>query len=150
MVNKASGRNLRGLIVTLEEKILTEYRTVAIVGASPDSERPSNIVVRYLSKHGYHVIPVNPRAQEVEGKTSYPNLSSIPEQVEVVDIFRSSDEVMPIVDEAIKIGAKVVWMQEGIISEAAAAKARNAGLLVVMDKCMRKQHIALMKKQRKQ
>ena len=133
----------------LEYEILNKYHAVAIVGASPNPERPSNIVVRYLSEHGYHVIPVNPQAPKVEGMTSYPNLSSIPEQVEVVDIFRSSDEVMPIVDESIKIGAKVVWMQEGVINEEAAAKARKAGLLVVMDKCMRKQHIALMKKRRK-
>jgi hypothetical protein len=77
------------------------------------------------------------------GKTSYPALSSIPEPVEVVDIFRSSEELMPIVDEAIKIGAKAVWMQEGVINEEAALKARDAGLLVVMDKCMRKEHIRL-------
>lgn len=97
-------------------------------------------------EHGYHVIPVNPNAQEVLGKTSYPNLSSVPEKVEVVDIFRRSEEVMPIVEEAIKIGAKAVWMQEGIINEEAAAKARAAGLLVVMDKCMFKEHQRLMQK----
>ena len=134
----------------LEYEILDKYRTVAIVGASPNPERPSNIVVRYLSEYGYHVIPVNPQAPKVEGMTSYPDLISIPEHVEVVDIFRSADEVIPIVDEAIKIGAKVVWMQEGVINEEAAARAREVGLLVVMDKCMRKQHIALMKKWRKQ
>jgi hypothetical protein len=125
--------------MTLEEKILKEYRTVAIVGASSNPERPSFRVVRYLSKHGYNVIPVNPNEREILGMTCYPNLSSIPEKVEVVDIFRKSEEVMPIVDEAIKIGAKVVWMQEGVVNEEAAAKARNAGLLVVMDKCMRKE-----------
>lgn len=133
----------------LEYEILNKYRTVAIVGASPNPERPSNIVVRYLREQGYHVIPVNPQAPAVEGMTSYPNLLSIPGHVEVVDIFRSADEVIPIVDDAIKIGARVVWMQEGIINEEAAARAREAGLLVVMDKCMRKQHIALMKKQQK-
>ena len=129
--------------MTSEEKILKEYRTVAIVGASPNPERPSYRVISYLVEHGYHVIPVNPNVREVLGKTSYPDLSSIPEKVEIVDIFRRSEEVMPIVDEAIKIGAMVVWMQEGIISEEAATKARNAGLLVVMDKCMRKQHLHL-------
>jgi len=122
---------------------------VAIVGASSNPERPSYRVVRYLMKHGYHVIPVNPSVQEILGKTSYPDLSSIPEKVEVVDIFRRSDEVMPIVDEAIKIGAKVVWMQEGVINEEAAAKVRDAGLLVVMDKCMRKQHMQLVRGERR-
>ncbi len=124
----------------LEVKILNEYRTVAVVGASPDPERPSYKVASYLMEHGYHIIPVNPNAQEILGKTSYPDLSSIPEAVEVVDIFRRPEAVPPIVDEAIKIGAKVVWMQEGIINEEAATKAREAGLLEVMDKCMRKEH----------
>ncbi len=124
----------------LEAKILNEYHTVAVVGASPNPERPSCRVASYLAEHGYHIIPVNPNAQQILGKTSYPDLSSIPETVEVVDIFRRPEEVMPIVEEAIKIGAKAVWMQEGIINEEAASKARNAGLLVVMDKCMRKEH----------
>jgi predicted CoA-binding protein len=136
--------------VTLEEKILKEYRTVAIVGASSDPERPSFRVVRYLSEHGYNVIPVNPNEREILDMTCYPNLSSVPEKVEVVDIFRKSEAVMPIVEEAIKIGAKVVWMQEGVINEEAAAKARDAGLLVVMDKCMRKQHISLMRRRKKE
>jgi hypothetical protein len=135
--------------MTLEEKILKEYRTVAIVGASSNPERPSFRVVRYLSKHSYNVIPVNPNEREILGMTCYPNLSSIPEKVEVVDIFRKSEEVMPIVDEAIKIGAKVVWMQEGVVNEEAAAKAGEAGLLVVMDKCMRKQHISLMRRKKR-
>ena len=126
-----------------EAKILNEYSTVAVVGVSPNPRRPSCKVASYLTRHGYHVIPVNPRAKEILGKASYPNLSSIPGKVEVVDIFRRSEEVTPIVDEAIRIGAKVVWMQEGIINEEAAAKARDAGLLVVMDKCMRKEHIRL-------
>jgi len=127
----------------VEERILREYRTVAVVGVSPDSDRPSHIVASYLSEHGYNVTPVNPRVKQVLGKVSYPDLSSIPEPVEVVDIFRRSEDVMPVVDEAIKIGAKVVWMQEGVVNEEAAAKARDAGLLVVMDKCMRKEHLRL-------
>ena len=127
----------------IEEKILNEYRTVAMVGVSPNPRRPSCKVASYLTRHGYHVIPVNPRAQEILGKTSYPDLISIPEKVDVVDIFRGSEEVMPIVDEAIKIGAKAIWMQEGVINEAAAAKARDAGLMVVMNKCMRKEHLRL-------
>lgn len=123
-----------------ETKILNQYRTVAIVGASPNPERPSYRVASYLMEHGYQVIPVNPNAPVILGNSSYPDLSSIPEKVEVVDIFRKSEEVMPIVEEAIKIRAKVVWMQEGVINEEAAAKARDAGLLVVMDKCMLKEH----------
>ena len=131
----------------LEEKILNNYRTVVVVGASPNPERPSYRVASYLASHGYHVIPVNPNVPEIIGKTCYPDLSSIPEPVEVVDIFRHSEDVIPIVDEAIKIGAKAVWMQEGITNEEAAAKARDAGLLVVMDKCMLKEHLRLTQKQ---
>jgi len=130
----------------IEEKILTEYHNIAVVGASSNPERGSYKVASYLMKHGYHVIPVNPSAQEILGKTSYPNLSSIPEKVEVVNIFRPSEEVMPIVDEAIKIGAKAVWMQKEIINEEAAAKARGAGLLVVMNKCMHDEHQRLTQK----
>jgi len=135
--------------MSLEADILNKYRNVAVIGASSNPERPSHRVVSYLMKHGYHVMPVNPNEQKILGKTSYPNLSSIPEKVEVVDIFRKSEEVMPIVDEAIKIGAKVVWMQEGVVNEEAAAKAGEAGLLVVMDKCMRKQHISLMRRKKR-
>jgi len=126
--------------MTLETKILNQYRIVAIIGVSPNPERPSYRVASYLMEHGYKVIPVNPNAQEILGKTSYPDLSSIPEKIEVVDIFRKPEEVVPIVEEAIKIGVKVVWMQEGVINEEAAVKARDAGLLVVMDKCMLKEH----------
>ncbi len=134
--------------MSFEADILNKYRSVAIVGASPDPERPSYRVVRYLMKHGYHVMPVNPNVQDILGKTSYPDLKSIPEKVEVVDIFRRSEDVMPIVDAAIEIGAKVVWMQEGVINGEAAAKARDAGLLVVMDRCMRKEHLRFARNKR--
>ena len=130
----------------IEAKILNEYRTVAIVGLSPDPSRPSHRVAKYLDRHGFRVIPVNPDAQEILGKRSYPDMSSVPEPIEIVDIFRRSEEVVPIVDEAIKIGAKVVWMQEGVINEKAASMARDAGLLVVMDRCMFKEHQRLSKK----
>jgi len=116
---------------------------VAVVGLSPDPGRDSHRVASYLLEHGYNVIPVNPNVREILGREAYPDLSSIPESVDVVDIFRKSSEVMPIVDEAIKIGAKVVWMQEGVINEEAAARARDAGLLVVMDKCMLVLHMQL-------
>lgn len=126
-----------------EKRILSEYKTVAIVGLSPKFDRDSNLVGRYLKTHGYRIFPVNPNADEVLGEKSYPNLSSIPEPVEVVDIFRRPEEVPPIVEEAIKIGAKAVWMQEGIVNEEAAKRAEEAGLLVVMDHCMRKEHIRI-------
>lgn len=127
----------------IEEKILKEYRNIAIVGISTNPERPSHRVASHLMRHGYNIIPVNPTITEFLGKRSYASLSSIPEKVEVVDIFRRPEEIMPVVEEAIKIGAKAVWMQEGIVNQEAAAKARQAGLLVVMDKCMRKEHIRL-------
>jgi predicted CoA-binding protein len=121
------------------EKVLTQYRTVAIVGASSNPERPSYRVANFLKSQGYHIIPVTPKADKILGETVYPDLASISEPVEVVDIFRRSEEVLPVVDEAIAIGAKAIWMQEGIINEQAAAKARKAGLRVVMDHCMRKE-----------
>ncbi len=124
----------------LETKIVNEYRPVAVVGLSLYPSRPSHRMASYLAGHGYRVIPVNPHAREILGKPSHPDLSSIPEVVEVVDIFRRSEEVMPVVDEAIKIGARAVWMQKGVMNEEAASKARGAGLLVVMNKCMYKEH----------
>jgi predicted CoA-binding protein len=124
-------------------KILKSFRNVAMVGVSNNPERPSYIVFRYLMACGYNVIPVNPTIGEVQGKKCYASLSAIPEKVEVVDIFRKSEDIPPIVEEAIKIGAKAVWMQEGIVNKAAAKKAEAAGLLVVMDKCMRKEHIRM-------
>ncbi len=124
-------------------RILQEFRTIAVVGLSPNRERPSYRVESYLKSKGYRIIPVNPNATEILGEKCYPNLSSIPEKVEVVDIFRKSEDVPPIVDEAIRIGAKAIWMQEGIVNEEAARKAEEAGLLVVMDKCMYKEHARL-------
>jgi len=121
------------------EKILTSYRTVAIVGASPKPERPSYRVADFLKKEGFLVIPVTPNTDKVVGEKAYPDLASIPVPVEVVDIFRRAEDVTPIVEEAIAVGAKVVWMQEGIINEEAAASARKAGLTVVMDHCMKKE-----------
>jgi len=126
--------------MSAEEKILNTYRTVAVVGLSPKPDRPSNHVANYLKEQGYRIIPVNTYAGEILGETCYPDLSSIPEPVDVVDIFRRSEAVPPIVEEAIKIGAKAVWMQEGVINDEAAARAKEAGLLVVMDRCMLKEH----------
>ena len=129
--------------MTAVEEILTKSRTVAVVGLSTNPERPSYIVAKYLKEHGYKIIPVNPNENTVLGQKSYPDLSSIPEKIDVVDIFRRSEDVLPIALEAIRIGTKAVWMQEGVKNEEAAAVARKAGLKVVMDKCMRKQHIRL-------
>jgi len=125
---------------TAEARILRKYRTVAVVGISADEERASNEVARYLKEHGYRVIPVNPREKEVLGERCYPDLCSIPEQVEVVDVFRRPRFVPRVVGEAMYAGAKVVWMQEGIVHEAAARRAREAGMEVVMDRCMMKEH----------
>jgi predicted CoA-binding protein len=123
--------------MTLPRDILRRYRTIAVVGASNDTAKPAGFVPAYLIEHGYRVIPVNPTETEVLGETSYPDLASVPEPVEVVDIFRHAEDVPPVVDEAIRIGAKAIWMQLGIVNEAAAQKAREAGLDVVMDRCMK-------------
>jgi predicted CoA-binding protein len=125
------------------EDILRNSRTVAMVGLSSNPERPSNVVGKYLKEHGYKIIPVNPNEKTVFRLKSYPDLSSIPVKVDVVDIFRRSEDVLPVVQEAIKIGAKAVWMQEGIKNAEAVALARKARLKVVQNKCMRKQHIKL-------
>ena len=133
------GETLQDNVSADIEKILTSYRTVAIVGASPKPERPSYRVADFLKKEGFLVIPVTPNTDKVVGEKAYPDLASIPVPVEVVDIFRRAEDVTPIVEEAIAVGAKVVWMQEGIINEEAAASARKAGLTVVMDHCMKKE-----------
>jgi predicted CoA-binding protein len=116
-------------------EILRRFRTFAVVGLSPRPERDSHHVGRFLQDHGYRVIPVYPGETEILGERCYARLQEIPFRVEVVDLFRRSDAVPPFVDEAIAIGAQVVWMQLGVVHEEAAAKARRAGLLVVMDHC---------------
>lgn len=125
-------------------KILAKYKTVAVVGLSRDPKKDSHKVASYLKSVGFKIIPVNPLADEILGEKVYHDLLEIPEKVEVVDIFRPSDEVDSIVDKAIKIGAKAVWMQLGIINEAAAQKAASAGLDVVMDWCMMTEHKRLL------
>jgi predicted CoA-binding protein len=131
------------------EKILTQYHTIAVVGASPDPERPSHIVAEFLKEQGYHIIPVTPKGGKILGETVYPDLASIPERVEVVDVFRRPEDVMPIVEQAIAIKAKALWLQEGVINQEAADRAREAGLIVIMDRCMKKELIHLMEKQGK-
>ena len=120
--------------------ILSTARIVAVVGLSDKPDRPSHRVAAYLQQHGYKIIPVKNNVTEVLGEKAYATLREIPAAVDVVDIFRKSADVPPIVDEAIRIGAKAVWMQEGVVNAEAARKARAAGLAVVMDRCILKEH----------
>lgn len=124
-------------------RILQENRTVAVVGLSTSWHRPSYFAAKYLLDHGYRVIPVNPGCREILGQRCYPSLLDVPEAVDVVDLFRKPQEVPALVDQAIRIGAKVVWMQLGIVHDAAAARARKAGLEVVMNRCMKIEYARL-------
>ncbi len=121
-------------------EILHSCRTIAVVGLSSKRFRPSYGVAEYLKRSGYRIIPVNPNETEVLGERSYPDLESIPGPVDLVDIFRRSEYVPEIVEAAIRIGAKAVWMQEGVVHEGAARRAEEAGLAVVMDRCILKDH----------
>ncbi|MGB2803298.1 MAG: CoA-binding protein [Candidatus Zixiibacteriota bacterium] len=120
-------------------RILQTYRKVAVVGLSSNPGRASHGVARFLQGQGFKIIPVNPNETEILGEKAYPDLTSIPEELEIVDIFRRSEHVPAIVDEAIKVGAKVIWMQEGVVNHDAAIKASESGLTVVMDRCMLKE-----------
>lgn len=122
------------------EQLLLNSKTIAVVGLSPRADRPSYRVAQYLQAQGYRVIPVNPNAREVLGEPSYPSLLAVPEAIDLVDIFRRPEHVLPIVEEAIAVGAKIIWMQDGVINEDAAAVARRAGLAVVMDNCTMRVH----------
>jgi predicted CoA-binding protein len=124
--------------------ILQKAKTVAVVGISDNPERPSYGVAKFLKNHGYRIIPVNPTVEQVLDERSIAGLQDVGEPVDVVDIFRRSEAVPPIIEDAIKIGAKVVWMQEGIVNEEAARRAREAGLQVVMDHCMKKEYKRLL------
>ena len=123
------------------QRILDDCRTIAVVGLSSDPYRPSNSVSAYMRKNGYRVIPVNPNETSVFGEKAYPDLFAVPEKIDLVDVFRRSDEAGKAVDEAIAVGAKAVWLQEGVIDAAAAQRAEDAGLMVVMDRCILKEHI---------
>ena len=122
-------------------RILDECRTIAVVGLSSDSSRPSHGVSSYMRSRGYRVIPVNPNETEVFGEKAYPDLFAVPEKVDLVDVFRRSDEAGKAVDQAIAVGAKAVWLQEGVIDGDAVQRALDAGLLVVMDRCLLKEHM---------
>ena len=121
-------------------RILKENRVLAIVGLSANWHRPSHFAAKYMLEHGYRVIPVNPQYQEVLGQKCYASLLEIPEKVDLVSVFRKTADVMPVAEDAIAIGARVLWQQLGVRNEAAAAKARAAGLETVMDRCVKIEH----------
>ena len=124
-------------------RILNDYKRVAMVGLSDDWSRPSNFAAKYLLDHGFEVIPVNPKYSEILGQKCYADLREIPTPVDIVDLFQRVERIPPFVDQAIEIGARVVWMQLGIVHEEAAQKARDAGLEVVMDRCMKIEYARL-------
>ena len=121
-------------------RILKDNRVIAVVGLSAEWHRPSYFAAKYLQEHGYRVIPVNPKYESVLGEKCYKSLREIPERVDIVDVFRKTRDVMPIAEEAIAIGAKVLWQQLGVRNEEAAAKARAAGLETVLDRCVKIEH----------
>jgi predicted CoA-binding protein len=123
------------------QKILDECRTIAVVGLSSSPARPSHGVASYMRRNGYKVIPVNPNESAVFGDKAFASLADVPQKIDLVDIFRRSSEAGKAVDEAITIGAKAVWLQEGVIDHAAARRAVEAGLLVVIDRCWLKEHV---------
>ena len=122
------------------KELLTQARTIAVVGASGNPEKASYGIMRKLQSVGYHVIPVNPREAEILGEKSYASLADIPEPVDVVDVFRRSEDTPPIADEAVRIGAKALWLQSGISNDDAAARAKAGGLIVVMNACIGTEH----------
>jgi predicted CoA-binding protein len=126
-------------------ELLKSSKTIAVVGMSDNPMRPSYGVAAYMQSHGYRIIPVNPVLDSVLGEKAYPSLLEIPEKVDIVDIFRRSDYVAPIVDQAIQLGVRAIWMQETVIDEQSAAKAREKGILVIMDRCILKEHHARMR-----
>jgi len=122
-------------------EILETARVIAVVGLSRHAWRPSNRVSGYMQAAGYRIIPVNPKEREVLGETAYATLDDVPEKIDLVNVFRRSEFVPPVVEAAIRVGAKAVWMQEEVIHEQAAQQARSAGLQVVMDRCIMQEHI---------
>jgi len=137
---KARGKPLEINSKETIQKILDDCRTIAVVGLSSDPSRPSYGVASYMRRREYDVIPVNPNEIEVFGEKAYASLVEVPNKIDLVDIFRRSSEAGTAVDQAIAVGAKAVWLQEGVIDQAAAKRAAEAGLLVVMDRCWLKEH----------
>ena len=126
--------------ITSLKRILKSNRVIAVVGLSANWWRPSYFVAKYLQDHGYRVIPVNPAYQEVLGEKCYASLKDVPEKIDMVDCFRKAEEIPALAEEAIAIGAKCLWMQLGVVNEAAAARAREAGMDVIMDRCVKIEH----------
>ena len=122
------------------KEILLSVKTIASVGLSGNQQKESYWIAAYLQEQGYRIIPVNPTATEILGEKAYPDLQSVPKKIDVVQVFRKPEDVPPVVEDAIQVGVKVVWMQEGIVNEEAARNARDAGIQVVMDACMRATH----------
>ena len=125
-------------------QILKSFKKIAVIGISNKPDRPSHYVSYFMKEHGYQIYPVNPGLDEVLGEKCYPSLSAIPDEIEIVDIFRRAEFVDEIVEKAIEVNAKVIWMQQGIINENAAQKAIEAGLQVVMDRCIKTEYARLM------
>ena len=121
-------------------KEIFSMQTIAVVGMSPKPERPSHYVSMYMKQHGYNIIPVNPGHDEIAGIKCYPSLKEISQPVDVVDVFRRSEYIVPIAESAINIKAKALWLQDGVINHEAAELANNSGLIVVMDDCMLRRH----------
>jgi predicted CoA-binding protein len=121
-------------------RILKECRVIAVVGLSADWYRPSYFAAKYMQEHGYRVIPVNPKYDSILGEKCYRSVRDIPERIDIVDVFRKTEDVMPVAEEAIAVRAKVLWQQLGVKNEAAAAKARGAGLETVLDRCVKIEH----------
>ena len=129
----------------LKKDLLRNIKIIAVVGLSPTEEKPSNVVAKYLKNAGYRVIPVNPQYEEILGEKSYPALSDIPERVDVVDIFMRADKVLPVVEEAVKLRPRCIWLQLGIVSVEAKRVAEAHGIMFVMDACIKKEHERLLK-----
>ena len=129
--------------ITTLRRILRETRTIAVVGLSAEWHRPSHFVAKYLQQHGYRVVPVNPRYDEVLGERCYPSLREIEMPVDLVDVFRRTDDVLPIAEQAVAIGARCLWQQIGVLNREAAELARAAGLDAVMDRCVKIEHARL-------
>ena len=124
-------------------RILKENHTIAVVGLSANWYRPSYFAAKYLQEYGYRIIPVNPRYEEILGEKCYPTVDAIPEKIDVVDVFQHSDRVMPFAEAAIRVGARVLWLQLGVVNEQAAALVQTAGLDVIMNRCMKIEHSRL-------
>ena len=136
------GKTMKPIVSDQIGELLTRVKTIAVVGLSSDPMRPSFGVSQYMQRRGYRIIPVNPNESSVLGEKAYPNLSEVPEKIDLVDVFRRSEFVPEIVEETIRLRIPAVWLQEGVIDQAAAKRARDAGLTVVMDRCILKEHRA--------